>query len=114
MLNVGIRRIFLSRSVTSMSKGIDALAALVRTQFGMDPLCGDAFVFLGADFDRIKVLVWDRNGYWLSYKRLDRSGTFATPRSVGAAGTPGAVLLSQAELALLLEGIEVTQFRRCQ
>jgi transposase len=114
MLNFGVRRIFLSRSVTGMSKGIDALAALVRTQFGMDPMTGDAFLFLGADFARLKILVWDGSGFWLCYKRLDRGGTFAVPRSVGKTGTPGAVVMSQAELALLLEGIEVMQFRRCQ
>jgi transposase len=99
-------RIWLCTQPTDMRKSFDTLAALVRQGLGQDPLSGSLFVFVGRRADRLKILYWDRDGYALWAKRLER-GTFRAP-----AGAGGAAALSPAELAMLLEGIELAGTRR--
>jgi len=94
-------RIWLCTQPTDMRKSFDTLAALVRQGLGQDPLSGSLFVFVGRRADRLKILYWDRDGYALWAKRLER-GTFRLP-----AATDAGVVLTGAELAMLLEGIEL-------
>jgi len=75
-------------------------------EFADDPLSGDAFVFVGKAANRIKILVFDRSGFWVLAKRL-ASGRFGVAGKWKAADNGGRVELSQAELQLLLEGIEI-------
>lgn len=95
-------RIFIARDAVDCRKSHDGLHALVRDQFGEDPLSGHLFVFFNRLRDRVKILVWDRNGFWLFYKRLER-GTF---RAL-AHGVERRVEVKRAELMLLLEGIDL-------
>jgi transposase len=67
-----------------MRSGAQKLAQIVIAQMDMDPLSKKMFLFTGKDHKGVKVLVWDRNGWWVHYKRLYR-GTFAWPRSEEAA-----------------------------
>jgi transposase len=97
-------RIFLAREPVDFRKAHDGLHAIVREQFGDDPLSGHVFVFLNKRADRVKLLVWDRNGFWLFYKRLER-GTF----HASAKGDGARVEVSRAELMMLLEGIDLNQ-----
>ena len=102
MLNVtGTMRVFLSRSPIDFRKAHDGLCALVRDEFRDDPFGGDVFVFFNKGRDRIKLLLWDRNGFWLLYKRLEQ-GTF--PFDVRGDGAR--VEISRAQLAMILEGID--------
>jgi len=94
-------RIFLCLRPTDMRKSFDGLAAMVRQVLEADPLSGHLFVFIGRRADRMKILYWDRDGLALWAKRLER-GTFHPPPGEGES-----VALSAAELALLLEGIEL-------
>ena len=87
------------------SQGIDGLARLVRTQLGKDPLTGDLFVFFTSGWDRVKLLVWDRNGFWLVTKRLER-GRFERIDL-----DEPVVELDRAQLAMLLEGIDTRTWR---
>jgi transposase len=103
-------RIYLCTAPADMRKGFDSLAALVREHLGYDPLSGHLFLFIGRDRDRIKILHWDADGYALWYKRLE-VGTFRLP-SAKTAGT--AVELKASELAMLLEGIDLTSIKRRQ
>jgi len=101
----GGRRIFLARAATDMRKSFDTLAALVRSDLGEDPLCGDIFVFVSRNRQRVKILVWDASGFWLCAKRLEE-GRFAVPQA--ALGEDRSrVQLSPAEVRALLEGINV-------
>ena len=102
------RRIYLTRSVTDMRRGIDTLASMVLCEFGSDPRSGDCFVFVGRDRRRLKVLVWAEGGYWLCARRLD-AGTFAMPRCDDPATTR--ITLSPARMHLLLAGIDVRTAR---
>jgi transposase len=95
-------RIFIARDSVDCRKSHDGLHALVRDHFGDDPMSGHLFVFFNRLRDRVKVLVWDRNGYWLFYKRLER-GNFR----VLASGAEKRVEVKRAELMLLLEGIDL-------
>lgn len=111
MLSLGsAQRIFLYREVTDMRKSFDTLSGLVRSSMGLDPESGDAFVFLGRGHRRVKILMFDRSGFWLLAKRL-ASGRFAGDGRWRSAAVGSRVELSAAELHLLLEGISVAQAR---
>jgi len=108
-------RIFVCTLPTDMRKGFDTLACLVQEHLDRDPLSGDLFVFRSRRGDRLKLLYWDEDGYALWYKRLE-AGTFALPVADGrrqSAGEHG-VVLRPAELAMLLDGIDVSSARRRQ
>ena len=101
-------RVYLYTLPTDMRKGFDTLAALVRDGLGHDPLSGHLFLFVGRRRDRLKILYWDRDGYALWYKRLEK-GTFRMP--VARPGTAG-IELKASELAMLLEGIDLRSIKR--
>lgn len=84
-----------------MRRGVDRLVSTVIAEFQEDPRAGDCFVFIGRDRRRLKVLAWDDGGYWLCAKRLE-AGTFALPE-----GATATVVLSPAQMHLLLAGIDV-------
>ncbi len=100
------RRIWLARAVVDMRKSFDTLAALVKNQLDRDPYAGDVFVFLGKTRSRVKILVWDISGFWLCAKRLEK-GTFALPHPLQNPDSRSVVILSSAEMHMLLEGINV-------
>lgn len=99
-------RVFVYLPPADMRRGFDRLAAMVREVIRQDPLSGHLFVFVNRRRDRAKILLWDRTGYWLLYKRLE-AGTFKLP----AASEPN-IEITSAELSLILEGIDLTQARR--
>lgn len=98
-------QIFVSSEPADMRRSFDGLSALVLA-VGHDPLSGHLFVFRNRRGDRVKILCWDRSGFTLWYKRLEK-GTFHLPR-----GQDGYVELEAAELMLLLEGIDLSNSRR--
>jgi transposase len=101
-------RIWLATEATDMRCGFDRLAERVRAVMGQDPLSGHLFVFRSRRGDRLKILLWERDGFLLCYKRLE-TGVFKLPR--GNAGA-GSVELRASELAMVLDGIDVSQLRR--
>ncbi len=101
-------RIFLASEPVDGRRGMDGLAAIVRETFGLDPLSGHLFDFRNRRGSGAKILYWDRSGYWLLQKRLER-GVFRFPS--GEYGAPR-VEVEAADLALLLEGIDLAGARR--
>lgn len=102
-------RVFVATASVDGRTGIDGLAALVRSVFGEDPLSGHLFVFFTRREDRVRVLYFDRNGYVLVTKRLER-GRFRSPwKSVDGLA---ARQVESAELNLVLEGIDLRDARR--
>ena len=95
-------RVFIHRDPVDFRKSHDGLSGIIRRELGEDPLNGDLFAFLNKRRDRVKLIQFDGNGLWLHYKRLE-NGTFRRP----AATRDGKALYTRADLALLLEGIEV-------
>ena len=101
-------RIWLATEATDMRCGFDRLAERVRGVIGQDPLSGHYFVFRSRRGDRLKILLWDRDGFLLWYKRLE-SGVFKLPRvSEGARSME----LRASELAMILDGIDVSKLKR--
>jgi len=104
MLSLGPQqRYFLYAGAADMRKGFDGLSGLVRSAMSGDPLTGDVFLFVNRRRDRMKLLVWDRSGFVLWYKRLE-AGTFELPRPrEGATSMP----ISWSKLVLILEGVKL-------
>lgn len=111
MIALPIRRIFLARAVVDMRKSFDSLIDLVQHHLSHDPHSGDAFVFVGRDRRRLKVLLWDRDGFWVLAKRLER-GAFALPLPAQAISSRDALELDHAAWALLLDGITMLTAKR--
>lgn len=100
-------RVFAALGPTDMRKSYDTLAEAVRRVIGEDPLSGDLFVFCNRARNRIKLLCFDRGGYWLVARRLER-GTFAWPRE----RTDRRVTMRVDDLMLLLGGLDPSSFER--
>ena len=98
-------RVYLACGVTDMRKGFDGLAARVQTVLQLDPHGGALFVFRGRRGDLLKVLWWDGQGLCLFAKRLER-GRFLWPQA-----KDGSVVLTPAQLSMLLEGIDTSSLR---
>ncbi len=102
------QRIWLAAEATDMRCGFDRLAERVRSIIGQDPLSGHLFLFRSRRGDRLKLLAWDRDGFILWYKRLE-SGVFKLPR---VAENQRSVELRASELAMVLDGIDVSKLKR--
>ena len=87
-------------------KRIDGLIRVVQQRLLREALTGDVFLFVGRDPSRLKILCWDRDGYWLATKRLSQ-GRFQVPRAVGSNGVASAIELTPTEWQLILDGIVV-------
>jgi transposase len=100
-------RIWLAVQPADLRKSFDGLAALVEHGLGGDPLSGHVYVFRNKAADRVKLLVWDEDGYVIYYKRLE-AGTFRFP----ASGTQTSVVVRAADLLMLLDGVDLASVRR--
>ena len=93
-------RIWLAGGVTDMRKGFNGLAAQAEQVLRSDPYSGHLFVFRGRRGDLVKIIWWDGQGACLFSKRLER-GRFVWPSPVD-----GKVVVTPAQLGMLLEGID--------
>jgi transposase len=102
-------QVFLCSQAVDLRKSFDGLAGCVEQLVGGDPLSGHLFVFFNKRRNQVRILVWDRTGYCLWCKRLER-GTFC----LGSAGglEREAASRTLAELLLILEGIDLRGARR--
>jgi transposase len=100
-------RFYFSVAPTDMRKSFDGLCGEVRRYVGREPTDGSVFVFVNRRRDRMKLLWWDRHGFWLFYKRLEE-GRFELP----GFGEGAAAALSYEQLLCILEGIELGSVRR--
>lgn len=96
------RQYYLYRHPTDMRKGFDGLSGLVRNDMCMSPVSGDAFIFLNRSRNRLKLLVWESDGYAVYYKRLE-VGTFEQ-----VIGGDIYSCLTSHQVYLLLSGIELS------
>lgn len=109
MLNfpMGVR-LFIATTPTDLRKSYDGLGALVHGQFGMEATSGDLFIFLNRRGTQVRILFWDRDGFCILMKRLER-GTF---RRIESESEEASVEIDAGELGMLLEGIDAKQVRR--
>ena len=102
-------RILVATQLVDGRKGADSLMVLVRDVLRHDPLSGHLFVFFSKRCDRVRIVYWDRNGFAMWTKRLER-GRFRPGFS--ADGNLAANLIDAADLSLILEGIDLAGARR--
>jgi transposase len=102
-------RIFVATQPVDGRKGVDSLMAIVRSVLSQDPLNGHLYVFFSKRCDRVRVVYWDRNGFASWTKRLE-CGRFHP--TFDATGRLSASAIEAAELALILEGIDLAGARR--
>lgn len=98
-------RAYVYAEAVDMRKSIDALGQIVAMSMGLNPLSGHVFVFIARRRDKAKLLVWDRHGFWVLYKRLER-GRFADPARLAAGG------IAMSELIAWLDGIDLSRVKR--
>ncbi|MBK8766910.1 MAG: IS66 family insertion sequence element accessory protein TnpB [Burkholderiaceae bacterium] len=98
-------KVYLHRAPVDFRLSINGLAALVQHALGLDPFAPCVYVFSNRRRDRVKVLCWERNGFWLLLKRLERD-RFIWPTE---AQVP---TLTVEQLHWLLEGIDIGVVRR--
>ena len=102
-------RVLVATQLVDGRKGADSLMVLVRDVLRRDPLSGHLFVFFSKRRDRVRIVYWDRNGFAMWTKRLER-GRFRPGLSTD--GNLAASLIEAAELSLILEGIDLAGARR--
>jgi transposase len=93
---------YLACGHTDMRKSINGLSAKVEGSFGLDPFGEAYFVFCNRTRDRVKILEWDGDGFWLYFKRLEK-GHFRWP----LAGEESTMVLTSEELGIMLGGTKV-------
>jgi transposase len=102
--NINSYNVYLACGAIDLRKSIDGLAVLVQESFELDPFSKCLFVFCNRTKDKIKILQWDDNGFWLYYKRLEK-GTFKWPSS-----SKGKTLnIDERQLRWLLDGLLLEQ-----
>jgi transposase len=102
MLSFHNKTVYLCCGHTDMRKSINGLAELVKSSFNLDPFATAVFVFCNRNRDRVKILEWDTDGFWLYFKRLEK-GRFRWPK----VGDEPTMVLSGEELSVLLGGVRV-------
>lgn len=102
-------KIYVATQPVDARKSFDGLAAVVQAEFGLEPLSGHVFAFINRRGHVIQLLFWDRSGFCIVKKRLE-SGTFRLVREPSGEATH--LEIDAAELALMLEGIELKGARR--
>ncbi|PAM96843.1 hypothetical protein B4N84_00075 [Flavobacterium sp. IR1] len=99
-----IDKVYLAKGSTDLRKSIDGLAAIVQESFQLDPFSPCLFVFCNRQRDKIKILHWEHNGFWLYYRRLEK-GTFAWPED--SSSSPQ--MISHRQFRWLLAGLSINQ-----
>jgi len=102
LINLTGYKIYLACGKTDMRKQIDGLCEIVAGKFELDLFDACVFVFCNGNRNRLKILVWDGNGFWLMFKRLEK-GRFRWP----AEGEEMTLVMTPEELSILLDGAKV-------
>ena len=101
-------KIFLYGKPCDMRKGFDGLSGLVQNEMSLNPTCGYLFVFFNSPRTHVKILYWDRDGFAIYYKRLEK-GNFKRPTS--HVNAPNSQLLTE-ELYMILHGIDFEKSKK--
>ena len=97
-------RYFIYRCGCDMRKGYDGLSGLVRNEWKKDPLSGDVFIFLSKQRNKIKLLHWQKDGFVIYSKRLEK-GTFELPKD-------NSIEITAQQLQFILDGIYLSSIKK--
>ena len=101
---ITIEKVHLALGATDLRKSIDGLSLIVEHVLKMDPFSTHLFAFCNKKQNLIKILVWDNNGFWIHYKRLE-SGYFKWPQK----GSFASLSINERQFRWLLDGLSVEQ-----
>lgn len=105
MLNISsVEKVYLACGNTDLRKSIDGLAVIVKEEFELDPFSTCLFVFCNRARDKIKILQWQHNGFWLYYRRLEKGKFKAWPSD-----NSNPMRITYRELRWLLDGLPMKQ-----
>lgn len=107
MIVIKPSEIYISTANVDMRKSIDGLSSMVQQQFKLDPMSNAMFVFHNRHCDKIKILYWDRDGFCLLYKRIEK-GKFYFPRYLDT----DTYRVTEDELNWLLHGLRIEEIKR--
>lgn len=93
-------KVYLAIGNTDLRKGIDGLSAIVAAHLSRDPFSGHVFAFCNRERRTVKLLFWDRNGFWVFHKRLEKQ-KFRWPRTAD-----DVLELNVREMSWLLDGLD--------
>lgn len=102
MMRWNDKPVYLCCRHTDMRKSINGLMTLVQSSFSLDPFSNALFVFCNKNRNRLKILEWDGDGFWLYFKRLER-GNFRWPSE----GEDPIMVLEVEELNCLIDGAKL-------
>lgn len=102
-------KVFLFTKPVDMRKSFRGLCQLAEAALGKDPSCGHWFAFINRRGDRIKLLGWDGQGFWIWYKRLEK-GLFEKP--IPADTTSEQMEIDVTQLSLIINGIDLRSAQR--
>lgn len=97
-------RYFIYRGNCDMRKGYDGLSGLVRNELKKDPLSGDVFIFLSKQRNKIKILHWQKDGFVIYSKRLEK-GTYELPKY-------NSIEIPAQQLQFILDGIILSSIKK--
>jgi len=100
ILDLSKVKIYIRPGTTDLRKAINGLSAIVQEEMKQNPFSGSVFIFSNRERKIIKAVYWDRNGFWLSQKRLEKD-RFPWPQDASEARE-----LTAEELHMLLAGID--------
>jgi transposase len=106
-LGAQVRYFYFSQAV-DMRKGYYGMSGIVRNEMKRDVLSGDVFVFVNKRYNKIKLLQWDRDGFALYEKHLEK-GTFERPENVNESND---ILLTHIQLQHILQGVILQSVRQ--
>ena len=106
MIRFAEKPVYLANGHTDMRKSINGLAAIVEGSFKLAPFGEALYVFCNRNRNRLKILEWDGDGFWLYFKRLER-GHFRWPSTDEGGNSEATMTLTAVELAILLGGTKV-------
>jgi len=105
MINqIKIEKVHLALGPTDLRKSVEGLSIIVEHILKLDPFSTHLFAFCNRNQDKIKILVWENNGFWLHYKRLEK-GYFKWPAKNGT----NSISLTEREFRWLLDGLSIKQ-----
>jgi transposase len=101
-----VERVYLHRAPVDMRRQIDGLSILAKEVMSLDPMSGAMFVFINRRRNKLKILLWERNGFIVWYKRLEQQ-RFHWPRT----STETVLTLTGEQLNWLLDGYDVWRMK---
>ena len=102
-------QLYVATQPVDVRKSFNGLSLYVQSVMNLSPMCGHLFIFFNRRRDQVRILYWDRSGYALWAKRLERGRFALSPKLHSPSGTAS---IEAAELALILEGISLAGAKR--